>query len=140
MIRIVLDTTTVISALFWKGNPRKILDGVRSAQYQLLSSSDIEKELVRVLSYPKFGLTPIEILPIINEYRAYALNVRISSSIDLITEDPTDNIFLECAKDGNANYVILYAVTNETFLRRRTLALIRFSHAEAWQSKITSLQ
>lgn len=103
----MLDTNTVISALFWKGNPRKILDGVRSAQYQLLSSSDIEKELIRVLAYPKFGLSPIEILPIINEYRAYALNVRISSSVDLIKEDPTDNIFLECAKDGNANYIIL---------------------------------
>lgn len=106
MKRIVLDTNIVISALFWKGNQRKILDLVRARKYELLSSIDIERELIRVLGYPKFGLTPAEILPIINDYNSYIQKVVITSRVDAIKEDPTDNIFLECAKDGKAQYIV----------------------------------
>lgn len=106
MKKIVLDTNTVISAQFWKGNPRKILNLVKAGHYHLLSSNDIERELIRVLGYPKFGLLPKEILPIIIDYNTYAQKVEVTSRIDIIKEDPTDNIFLVCAKDGNADYVI----------------------------------
>ena len=80
MKRLVLDTNTIISALFWQGNPRKILDIITAGKYIMLSSAEMEHELIRVLGYPKFGLTPKEIYPI--------------------------NIFLECAIDGNADYII----------------------------------
>ena len=32
--------------------------------------------------------------------------IEIKSRIGIIKEDPTDNIFLECALDGKANYII----------------------------------
>jgi putative PIN family toxin of toxin-antitoxin system len=104
--RIVLDTNTVISALFWKGNPRKVLDAVKEGKYILLSSIDIEKELIRVLAYPKFGLSPTEIIPIINDYENYARRVNVTSRIGVIKADLTDNIFLECALDGKADYIV----------------------------------
>lgn len=106
MKKIVLDTNIVISALFWKGNQRKILDLLRVRKYQLLSSIDIERELIRVLSYPKFGLTPTEILPIINDYNSYIQKVLVTSRVNVIKEDPTNNIFLECAKDGKVQYIV----------------------------------
>lgn len=106
MKRLVLDTNTVISALFWQGSPRTVYDLVRAGKYQLLSSREIESELIRVLSYPKFGLTSLEILPIINSYKQHAVTVPIISDIDAIRKDRTDNIFLACAVDGRGNFII----------------------------------
>lgn len=106
MKRLVLDTNTIISALFWQRNPREILNMVKAGKYELLTSHAIEKELIRVLSYPKFGLNADEILPIIIDYRSYSKLINVISKVTRIMDDPTDNIFLECAKDGNANFII----------------------------------
>jgi len=103
---IVFDTNITISALFWKGCPRQIYDLVKAKEIKLLYSIDIEKELIRVLAYPKFGLLPAEILPIVNNLRKYTHFIETKSKIDVVIEDPTDNIFLECALDGNADYII----------------------------------
>jgi uncharacterized protein len=62
--------------------------------------------LMRVLAYPKFGLKPNEILPIMTDYKNYAHTISTISTIDKIELDPTDNIFLECAVDGYADYII----------------------------------
>jgi len=128
---IVLDTNIIISALFWKGNQRQILNLVKAGKYETLTSIEIERELIRVLGYPKFGLTPAEILPIINDYRNYTKKVLVTSQINKVIEDPTDNIFLNCAVDGNADYIIsgdhhllnigsyesIIIVTSEEFLK-----------------------
>ncbi len=106
MKRLVLDTNTIISALFWEGKPRRVWDQVKAGSYVLLSSAAIERELIRVLGYPKFGLTPAEILPIMFEYKRYAKQIRAKSKVKVIKADPTDNIFLACAKDGRADYII----------------------------------
>ena len=106
MKRIVLDTNITISALFWKGYPRAVYDLVKEGKVTLLSSAKIEEEFIRVLAYPKFGLTSAEILPIVNSLRKYAHFVEVKSKVDVVKEDPTDNIFLECALDGKADYII----------------------------------
>lgn len=72
----------------------------------MLLSEDVEKELIRVLGYSKFGLSPKEIQPFIKNLRCYAEFVEKKSKISAIVADPTDNIFLECAVDGEANYII----------------------------------
>lgn len=106
MKRLVLDTNTVISALFWKGNPREILNLIKAGKYELLTSHEIEKELIRVLSYRKFGLNADEIFPIIIAYQSYSKLIDVISQVTLIKDDPTDNIFLECAKYGDADFII----------------------------------
>jgi len=104
--RIVLDTNITISAFFWKGYPRAVYNLIREGKVTLLSSVKIEAEFIRVLAYPKFGLTPAEILPIVNNLRKHAYFIEVKSKADLIKEDPTDNIFFECAQDGGADYII----------------------------------
>lgn len=106
MKRLVLDTNTIVSAQFWQGPPREVYDLVRAGRYQLLSSREIESEFIRVLGYPKFGLAPMEILPIINDYKRYAVTVPVVSRVDAIQKDKTDNIFLACAVDGQGDYII----------------------------------
>ena len=106
MKRLVLDTNTVISAQFWKGPPRTVYDMVKARKCQLLSSTEIETELIRVLGYPKFGLSAQEILPIINDYNRCARKVDVTSHVEVVEKDLTDNIFLSCAVDGHADYVV----------------------------------
>ncbi len=72
----------------------------------MLSSKKIEEELIRVLGYSKFGLSPAEIFPIVNNLRKHSFFIEVKSNVDIIQEDMTDNIFLECAVDGKADYII----------------------------------
>ena len=106
MKKVVLDTNVTISALFWEGNPRKIYDLVRDGKLNMLLGDDMEKEIIRVLGYEKFGLSPQEILPFLRNLRTHARHVETKSKISLVIADSTDNIFLECALDGDADFII----------------------------------
>lgn len=103
---IVLDTNIIISAFFWKGHPRDIYDLAKDEKIILLYSKKLEAELIRVLSYSKFGLTPSEIFPIVNNLRKHVQFIEAKSKIEIIKKDPTDNIFLKCAMDGKADYIL----------------------------------
>jgi putative PIN family toxin of toxin-antitoxin system len=104
--KVVLDTNVTISALFWEGNPRKIYDLVRKGKLIMLLSDDMEKEFIRVLGYEKFGLSPQEVFPFLRNLRTHARHVKTKSKISAVVNDPTDNIFLECALDGGADFII----------------------------------
>lgn len=106
MKRVVLDTNVTIAAFFWKGHPRTVYDLIRDGKVIMLLSSDMEKEFIRVLGYSKFGLSSREIPPFIRNLRSYAEFVETTSSISAIETDSTDNIFLECAIEGKADYII----------------------------------
>lgn len=106
MKRIVLDTNIIISAFFWNGHPRTIYDLIRERKIIMLVSSNMESELIRVLGYSRFRLTPKEILPFIKNLRNNAEYVKTISKISVITADHTDNIFLDCAVDGKADCIV----------------------------------
>ena len=106
MKKVVLDTNITISALFWEGNPRKIYDLVRQGKLIMLLNDNMEKEFIRVLGYEKFGLSPQEIIPFLRNLRTHARHVETKSEMDVVIADPTDNIFLECALDGGADFLI----------------------------------
>lgn len=106
MKKVVFDTNVSIASFFWDGYPRKIYELAKSHEIKLFYSREILEELIRVLAYKKFGLTTDEILPIANDFITTAQLVDVVSEIKVITQDPSDNIFLECAKDSHADYII----------------------------------
>lgn len=106
MKRVVLDTNVTISAFFWKGHPRVVYDLVRDKKLIMLLSRDMEKELIRVLGYSRFGLTAKDILPLVKNLRNHAKFAETTGRISVVTVDPTDNIFIECAVDGKADYIL----------------------------------
>jgi putative PIN family toxin of toxin-antitoxin system len=106
VIKAVFDTNVIIAAFFWDGNPRKAYELARQHKIKLYYSTPILKELIRVLAYKKFGLTNKEMHPLINDFTRTARFVEIKSSINHITQDPTDNIFLECALDSKSDFII----------------------------------
>ena len=104
--RIVFDTNVIVSGYLWKGLSRRALEKVRSGKWILLNSKDTIDELVRVLAYDKFGLKANEIQPIIRDLSNISEFVEVRSQIEIIKDDPTDNIFLALAIDGLAEVIV----------------------------------
>jgi len=106
MIRAVLDTNVIISALFWSGNPSQILDKSFESKFILISSVTIIDEIERVLA-EKFKL-PIQDIAefhgiFINRFEIIDPQICIPSAVP---RDPTDNKIIECAVDGKADYIV----------------------------------
>ena len=108
MIRIVLDTNTIISAIGWKhSKPRRILEACLSGKYLIVESPGLLKELAAVMERPKFGFIPEEqkkelVTRLIN----YCEIVEPTKKINIIKSDPADNKVLECALEGKAQYIV----------------------------------
>lgn len=104
-MKIVLDTNQLISAFFWNGNERKVLEKCRAKELVLLISPDILGELDTVLDR-KFSVPE-------GKRAEYSKNIILVSRlvfpnkrIEAIKADPTDNRILECAVDGGADYIV----------------------------------
>ncbi len=53
-MKIVLDTNTIISGIFWKGAPRQVLDLACSGNLTLFTNPELLIELTNVLGREKF--------------------------------------------------------------------------------------
>lgn len=104
--RLVLDTNILISALGWKGNPRAIFQKILNGDFELLISSKQLKELMRVLDYPKFGFAEDKKSRFLSIILEAATLVEVRHKLNIIKEDPSDNMLLECALSGGADYLI----------------------------------
>ena len=102
----MFDTNVLISGYLWKGMARRALEKVRSREWALLISNDAIDELIRVLAYDKFGLKPEEIGPIVRDLTEISEFVEVRTQIQIIEDDPTDNIFLALAIDGGADVIV----------------------------------
>lgn len=104
--KVVLDTNILISALGWKGKPREIFNMIIKGEFELVISTEQVAELSETMNYSKLGFTENQKL------RFLALVLEISNplepkeKINIIKEDPDDNIILEAALAGKANYIV----------------------------------
>jgi predicted nucleic acid-binding protein len=72
-----------------------------------LISKEVLVEYLRVLSYPKFGLTGEEIKELIGEaVLPFVETVTVGTRPPVISEDPADDKFLFLADDGRARAIV----------------------------------
>lgn len=106
MIKIVLDTNVLISAIVFGGKPRDILEKAIKGQIQLVLSEELIGELSGVLEGRKFKY-PSEIMKlIITELEAIAEVVKPEKKLKVIKKDPEDNRVLECAQKSKADFIV----------------------------------
>ena len=107
-IKLVIDTNVFISSFFNRdGNPKKIIDLWKTGQIILCISEKILEEYTEVLI--RLGLEQEKELPEIIYLFGNSTNLScqpVISEIKIITEDPEDNMFLECAIANDADYII----------------------------------
>ncbi len=106
MKKVVFDTNVIISAYKGHGFPRDCYYLARTNRIKLHYSEPILDEVKRVLAYLKFNFTNEEIKVITSDFVNYAKHVKIQSEIHIIKEDRSDNMFLECAIDARADFII----------------------------------
>ena len=107
MHRLVLDTNTIVSAIGWKGAPRKLMDLCIDNKIQIILSIDLIDEFIKVIYRPKFKFIPEDTkLEFIRYLLTVADIVKPDVEINIIDEDKFDNKFLECAITGKANFII----------------------------------
>ncbi|MCL2804855.1 MAG: putative toxin-antitoxin system toxin component, PIN family [Treponema sp.] len=105
-MKIVLDANIFISALFWGGNPRIILERAIKKTDELFISKEILDEIKDVLERPKFHAGKNEIEYFIKSIEEIADIVFINKRIKNGSRDKTDNKYIECAIAANADYII----------------------------------
>lgn len=106
-LRIILDTNVLISAIFFEtGNEANILDEAVKGRVTLLSSLDALQELRETLAAPKFKLTPLEISNIFQLIVSISEIVLAPPSAEVKCRDPDDQKFLDCAKRGDADFLV----------------------------------
>ena len=106
MSRLVVDTNVLLSSFISAGPPRLILNRVRDRLDLLCISPPILEEYAEVLK--RAGIGHDLLMPLFSLFQdpERVAAVIPSQRIDMIREDPSDNMFLECATEARADYLI----------------------------------
>jgi len=111
IVRLVLDTNTLISAILWRGTPAAVLAAVRAGQATVAISAEILEELAGVLERSKFRQRLIETnLSAVAAFRQIvSVTQRVAAPLlPPVAElrDPQDAIVLACAVAAGADAIV----------------------------------
>jgi len=109
-LRLVVDTNVFVSGLIsGAGSPAQILRAIQHKKVVHLVSDPVVEEYLRVLNYPqirRFKKVTDEFVADIAAYLVYQTErVELVSELRL-SPDPDDDVFLETAVDGRANWLV----------------------------------
>lgn len=106
-MRAVVDTNILMSGIFWRGTPAKILEAAVTQKFQLVLSPQIIQEYERILEvmeakYPS-ATTGRSIL---DKLIVNAEIVSVTRLLRQVCSDPDDDKFLEAAISGRASHIV----------------------------------
>ena len=108
-LRVVLDTNTVLSALlFAQGRLVPLREAWQSGALTPLLCAQTVEELLRVLAYPKFKLTPEDREELLADYLPFGEVIAPwkKSPVVPACRDKYDRVFLELASVGAAKWLV----------------------------------
>ena len=105
--KVVIDTNVIISALLFGGKPGELIPLWQISRIKPIVSRDIIDEYIKVLAYPKFELSEKEIQFLLyRQVLPYFKIVETSQGEIIISNDPSDDKFIQCALAGNAKIIV----------------------------------
>jgi len=110
MKKVVLDTNILISGTFWDGSSFKILDMIDKKKIESVLSKEIIAEFDKIINCAEI-IEKIQDknLTMSKVSQRIIINSKIVEpkvKLEIVKEDPNDNIILECAKAGNVDFII----------------------------------
>lgn len=107
MIRVVIDTNVLVSALISRHGPNaRVLDMVLAGKIQPCVSGALLKEYRGVLGRPKFrGVSSSHIDALLDLLQAVSLKVTPAATLQVSSDEP-DNRIYECADAARAHYIV----------------------------------
>ena len=105
--RVVIDTNVWVSAIFWGGKPREVIEIWIGDKISLIVSTDLRRELYRTVAkkakalkiFPEYAADWLEVVD------KKAVLVRPKEKVE-VCRDSKDNMLLEAAVAGDANYLV----------------------------------
>jgi hypothetical protein len=104
MLRVVIDTNVIVSALNFGGNPKAVLELARKNRIHHITSPFIIREIEKVLTQ-KFGWQTGVTREVLNDFQNFSHVVDPPETI-VVIDYPPDNRILECAVAGEADYIV----------------------------------
>ncbi len=109
-IKAIADTNVMVSALLWQGKPHKLINLAEEKQIALYVTIEMLEELEGVLQREKFK-NRIEFLSTSVEQLMFLVKllvkiIDIKEVVSYVEADPDDDIFLSCALNSEAKYII----------------------------------
>ena len=105
MPRVTIDTNIIISAVLFGGNPEKLIQLASNQKISLILSHDILAETFYILRN-KFGWSNNQVESLELMLREVAGVVTPQKRVKVIKNDDPDNRVLECAVEGNADFIV----------------------------------
>lgn len=105
---VVFDLNVLVSALITREKPRELWLKTVRKEFTLVLSGKIRSEFLRVIGRKKFRkyLSERDVIDFLKILNNTARFVRPISKLQVIEEDPDDNLILTTAVDGRANYIV----------------------------------
>ena len=105
MLRVTADTNVYISAFQFGGRPQRILELAREGRIVLAISPPILQEIEMVLR-GKFRRSKTDVSEAIERLSRITESVRPIERVEVVTEDPDDNMVLECAVAAHCDAIV----------------------------------
>lgn len=104
--KITIDTNNLISALGWEGKSRELILKVIDNKYELIISLKQISELKKVMDYPKFKFSEEQKKKFLKILFEISNIIDTKLKLNIVKEDPDDDIHLECGVEGKADCII----------------------------------
>jgi putative PIN family toxin of toxin-antitoxin system len=108
MLKILLDTNVLISALIKSGKPRELIFELIRKRAQLILSRNILEEFVEVVNDPNIRkyVDEDDMIGFLRAIGSMAKIIRVKSNFKIVKQDPDDDTILRTAYDGKADYIV----------------------------------
>jgi hypothetical protein len=106
---VVLDANVLVSGLLSpKGAPGQIIEAWREERFLMAVSPPILEEIRRVFRYPRIRqrLREEEVQRLMDDLAQVARVTPGQLMLNVLTVDPSDNLYLACAVEANADYLV----------------------------------
>lgn len=105
MLKIVLDTNVLVSAILSKGKPFELAQLGFKGKFMIITSESALDELFDVLERSKFQPARKE-MEIVSRAMNSCRKIKLKSSLKVVVQDSKDDIIVNTAIDGRADYIV----------------------------------
>jgi putative PIN family toxin of toxin-antitoxin system len=106
-MKVTVDTNILISATGWNGNERELIRRAVNDEITIIISDEILNEYLEVIQRTRFSfLSKRKIKRFVLLLIEFCEIVHAVEKINVIKDDPSDNMILACAKSGKADIIV----------------------------------
>lgn len=104
-MRIVLDTNSLLVSIPKRSKYRRIFDALLNGEIRLLLTNEMLNEYTEIIERKMSTVVAINISEFLSQ-SAFVERVEVYYKWHLIHTDADDNKFVDCAINGNADYIV----------------------------------